>query len=87
MQKCVVAYVVWSVYEQVAVAAMDCQSLDVAEVSDGILLNFCMLNLMHRSICSNLLFICLLPFQLCIQMLLSKFPESHRVGEWWLFVN
>lgn len=39
---------VWSVYEQVAVAAMDCHSLDVAE--------------------------------LCIQMLLSKFPESHRVG-------
>lgn len=39
---------VWSVYEQVAVAAMDCQCLDVAK--------------------------------LCIDMLLSKFPDSLRVG-------
>lgn len=39
---------VWTIYEQVAIAAMDCQCLDVAK--------------------------------LCIEMLISKFPNSVRVG-------
>ncbi|KAG6750625.1 hypothetical protein POTOM_045130 [Populus tomentosa] len=68
----------WTLYEQVAVAAMDCQSLEVAKVLvmvdflklDGV--RFSVLKLMQYLIC-NLL-------QDCVNVLQKKFPESKRVG-------
>ncbi|KAJ6974653.1 hypothetical protein NC653_030697 [Populus alba x Populus x berolinensis] len=59
----------WTLYEQVAVAAMDCQSLEVAKLGG---MRFFVLKLMQYVIC-NLL-------QDCANALQKKFPESKRVG-------